>query len=77
MQDSYESLDEQDLIQEAKDIAKRDWTRKAYNCTRSGTHHDIMPVAWKISSISKEVTVLMCKRCFHQMNIAETQEHKS
>lgn len=71
-EDQYEP---QDPIQEAKDIAKRDWQRKSYQCSRSGSHHDLIPVSWEMTPKSKSVTMLMCKRCFHQINMTEAWQH--
>jgi len=77
MQDNYESMDMQDPVQEAKDIAKRNWSRRAYTCQRSGTYHDMIPIAWDLTAKSKTVTILMCKRCFDHVNIEEAFEHRN
>lgn len=75
MQNNYESYEPVSLEQEAKDIAKRDWQRKSYNCSRTGGAHDLIPIAWELTTKSKSVSMLMCKRCFHHVNIAEAWEH--
>ena len=65
-----------DLVQEAKDIAKRDWQRKAYNCARTGTAHDFIPSCWELTPKSKTLTMMVCKKCFHHVNLAEAWEHR-
>ncbi len=77
MSKKFEDQEAQELMQEAKDVAKRDWQRKAYNCTRTGGNHDLLPIEWDIGDNYKRVTRLMCKRCFYELIMVETIEHRN
>jgi hypothetical protein len=38
--------------------------------------HDLIPISWTLSAQSKHVTVLMCRKCFHEINISEAYAHR-
>ncbi len=53
------------------------WLYKAKHCpdTNQGQHNWI-PISWKLSEKTKQVSTIMCTQCFHEINIAEAFEHR-
>jgi hypothetical protein len=74
MQNPYE-LDSVSDEQKQEDLAKVQWQRKAYKCVQTQNSHEFVPVSWTISKESKHVSMVMCMRCFHHINIADAWKH--
>jgi len=33
--------------------------------------HEFIPVSWSLTEKAKHVTVLMCTKCFHEINVSD------
>ena len=57
------------------------WRSKAYKCKSSlnkgNEAHGYIPISWTMSPTSKHVSMIMCKHCFHTINISEMYKHRS
>lgn len=62
--------------EEAKQVAKRDWQKRAYNCSMA-SKHNFIPIEFDLTAKSKTVTKIMCTQCFNHINIMEAMEHRN
>lgn len=48
----------------------------ALGCNRnSEQRHDYIPISWIVTPRAKHVTVIMCRHCFHRVNLEELFAH--
>ena len=66
------------LEKDTKGTLKGVWLYKATHCpTAQQGPHSYIPIAWKLTNSMKQVSVLLCTQCFHEINIAEAFEHRT
>jgi hypothetical protein len=56
-----------------------EWRKKALNCQygpETINYHDWIPIAYHINQFSKNVSTMMCGKCFHEINISEAFENR-
>ncbi len=56
--------------------AQIEWQGKAQYCQSKIGHHDWLPISSIKTPTAEHVTVLMCKACFHTINISEMYAHR-
>lgn len=57
-------------VDQARDL----WRAKAYKCKHGNideVHHNYIPIAKLLSERAEHVTVIMCTKCFHRINLSE------
>lgn len=66
-------------LEQQKDL----WQSKAYTCCFEPTDnpsddscHDWMVISWLKTKSAEHASVLMCKRCFHTINIDEMYKYR-
>ncbi len=54
------------------------WRDKAHYCIWSAEiePHQWIPISWTLSEKGKHVQMLMCGKCFHEINVSEAFEHR-
>ena len=68
-----------DVKQELEQISEKEtenWRFKAKNCPETYASHDYQAISWIITPKTKNVSTLMCMKCFHEINITDVFQHR-
>lgn len=54
------------------------WLEKATNCPTSliNGRHELIPISWTRTERTEHVQMLMCLRCFHEINISDAFRYR-
>lgn len=57
-----------------------DWNQKASRCPKAAEgfepYHKWIPAGYSVTPTSKNLTMVMCGICFHEVNLSEAFQHR-
>ena len=60
-----------------KDTEKQlNWLAQAIGCPdETVNRHDYIPIAWQVTATARHLTEMMCRNCFHRINLEAVFKH--
>lgn len=60
-----------------KEVSKehQEWRDKAYRCVGIQSSHDFIPIAKTKTEKMEQVTMIMCQKCFHVINLEDVWKY--